>query len=62
MSIALLINLIIVLIVLGLLLWCIQRIPGLPAPIPVVLQILVVLVFALYLLGYATDTPLIRTH
>ena len=62
MSIAILINLIVVLIVLGLLLWCIQRIPGLPAPIPVVLQIIVVLVFALYLLGYATETPLIKVH
>jgi hypothetical protein len=60
MSIALLINLIIVLVVLGLLLWCIQRIPGLPAPIPAVLQIIVVLVFAMYILGYAAEMPVIK--
>lgn len=50
MEISFLINLIVILIVVGLLCWCIARIPGIPAPIPVVLQIIVVLMFAVYLL------------
>jgi len=49
MSIAFLVQVIFVLIIVGLLLWCVQRIPGLPAPIPAVISILVVLAFCVWL-------------
>jgi biotin transporter BioY len=47
-----LVTLIVLLVVVGMLLWCVQRIPGLPGPIPIVIQILIVLVFALYILDH----------
>lgn len=53
MGLDFLISAIIVLLVVGLLCWCVQRIPGLPEPIPVVIQILIVLAFALWLLNHA---------
>ena len=48
-----LIRAIVVLIVVGMLLWCVRSIPGIPAPIPVVLQILIVLGFAVWLLNHS---------
>jgi flagellar biogenesis protein FliO len=53
MTLSFLISAIIVLLVVGLLCWCVARIPGLPAPIPTVVQILVVLAFAVWLLQHA---------
>ena len=52
MDISFLVTLIVLLIVVGMLCWCIARIPGLPAPIPIVIQILVVLLFAVYILDH----------
>lgn len=52
MDMGFIIQLIILLIVVGLLMWSVVRIPGIPAPIPVVIQILIVLVFALFLLDH----------
>lgn len=51
MDISFLIQLIVFLCVIGLLCWCVQRIPGIPAPIPQVIQVVIVLIFALWLLG-----------
>ena len=52
MDLNFLIQLIVLMIVVGLLCYSIQRIPGLPPPIPVVIQILVVLVFAVFILDH----------
>jgi len=52
MTINFLITAIIVLIAVGLLIWCVDKIPSLPAPIPVVVKILIVLAFALWLLDH----------
>lgn len=52
MDISFLVTLIVLLIVIGLLCWCVQRIPGLPAPIPIIIQILIVLIFAVYLIDH----------
>ena len=52
MEIALLVQVIIGLLVCGMLVWCVQSIPGLPAPIPVAVSIIVVLVFALWILDH----------
>lgn len=48
-----LIQAIIILIVVGLLMWVVQKIPNIPPPIPIVIQILIVLVFAVWLLGHS---------
>lgn len=52
MDINFIIELIILLIVIGMLFWCVQRIPGIPAPIPTIIQILIVLIFAIYILDH----------
>lgn len=49
--ITLLVTAIILLLVCGMLVWCVQAIPGLPAPIPAAISILIVLVFALIILN-----------
>lgn len=45
-----LIHLVILLLVLGMILWCIQQIPGLPAPIKSAATIIFVLIAAVYIL------------
>lgn len=50
MTIEILVTAIILLLVCGMLVWCVQRIPGLPAPVLAAVEILVVLVFALLIL------------
>lgn len=52
MGLEFLISAIIVLLIVGLILYCVDMIPGLPAPIPVVIKILVILAFALWLLNH----------
>jgi len=52
MDINFFVTLIVLLLVIGMLCWCVGRIPGLPAPIPVVIQILIVLLFAVYILDH----------
>lgn len=52
MSIDILVQIIVLLLVCGMLVWCVQRIPGLPAPIPVAIEILIVLVFALLIMDH----------
>jgi biotin transporter BioY len=47
-----LVTLIVLLLVVGMLCWCVMRIPGLPAPIPIVIQVLIVLCFAVYILNH----------
>ncbi|MFZ0270975.1 MAG: hypothetical protein WAL34_03910 [Acidobacteriaceae bacterium] len=49
--IATLVTVIILLLVCGMLVWCVQQIPGLPAPIPAAVSVIVVLVFALIILN-----------
>jgi len=51
MTIAVLIQVIILLLVCGMLVWCVQRIPGIPAPVLTAVEILVVLIFALMILN-----------
>lgn len=52
MELMLLVHVIIILLVLGMLLWCIQRIPGLPNPIAVAVEIIAVLFAAVYILHH----------
>lgn len=49
----LLIHIIIILLVLGMLVWCVQQIPGLPDPIKQAVVILAVLAAAVYILNNA---------
>jgi hypothetical protein len=51
MTIAILIQVIILLLVCGMLIWCVQRIPGIPAPVLTAVEILVVLLFAIVILN-----------
>lgn len=53
MTIELLISVIILLVVCGMLVWCVRRIPGLPEPIPIAIEILIVLAFAVMILNYS---------
>lgn len=48
-----LIAIIVLLLVCGMLCYCVQRIPGIPAPIPVVIEIIIVLIFAMLILNYS---------
>ena len=53
MTLSFLIIVVVILLVVGLLLWCVDQIPSLPAPVPAVIKILVVLAFAVWLLNQA---------
>ncbi len=46
-----LITAIILLLVCGMLIWCVQRIPGIPAPVLTAVEIIIVLIFVIILLG-----------
>lgn len=52
MDLNFLIELIVILLVVGMLCWCVRTIPGIPAPIPAVIQVLIVLLFAVYILDH----------
>lgn len=52
-NMTILIHLIIILLVLGMLLWCIQQIPGLPAPIKTAAMIIFVLIAAVWILQHS---------
>ena len=47
-----LVHVIIVLLIVGMLLWCVQRIPGIPGIILQVIQVLVVLAAAVWLMQH----------
>jgi hypothetical protein len=49
----LLIHLVVILLVLGMILWCIQQIPGLPAPIKTAANIVFVLIAAVWILQHS---------
>lgn len=48
-----LVQLVVILLVLGMLLWCVDQIPGLPAPIKTAVIILFVLIAAVYILDHS---------
>jgi hypothetical protein len=50
MTIALLVQIVIVLLVFGLIFWAVDQIPGLPAPVPAVVKVILVLLLCVWLL------------
>ena len=48
-----LVSAIIILLVCGMLIWCVERIPGIPQPVLIAIQIVIVLICALFLLDHA---------